>query len=828
MGRLRSNYLRLAVAILSLWGFSGCGGGTKAGRPIYPGRITLTPGSNTSVVLGGVLGFAASAQTSSGTNISTSFTFSSSDTSILTLAPNGVACAGHWDVNYTVCTPGGIGPVTVTASALGATSVPTYVFVHPVIDTITVTGVVLNGVQVQEPCLSQSQSMTVEAHAFSQGTDVTSSVGPFIFSANNPSVLIFAPIVNTFYNFATNQATATANYPGITQIYATASGVTSSSFLQPQYQNSQGDTSPPLDFFETCPIQNIALQVGHIGSEQTSFVSAKGASAQTAYATLIDIMGNSSLPNTNGAIVLNNIPLTWTASQPGVLSTTGSCLESCSLSTSLPGSGSVTASCSPPSCNIGFPLIPASLASVLALDPSCTQFSQFFHAQYPQFINCQQLIPVPVYSSPVFIAPTGNTPLAGNGAISALVTGATASASLLATGTGCAHVAPQTCTTSIYSLSTSKASTGPAYPLPFSPNSMLFDLAGDKAYIGSDFGAQAITPSNFGTSNSPYAALGTVTGIVLGISANGSLAVFSDTLHTPNQAYVVNTTNASSPSATALNISSATAAAFSPDGLKAFIIGGNGDTSLYIYSPLQALQGPITLFGPGNSMAFSPNGAFAYVAQSSTSTSSANLTAFATCNNQLAANLPLPGNPILMRVLPGVHIDGTDSLGNPIPDGIHVLVLDATGFDVVTSNISLPASGTLCPQLLSFNPLQRIALGQGTLQPPVNFFASADGSQLYITSTNNAGILVYDFGTGAVTGIELQGNATPLSSDMSVDAGTILVAGSDGMLHEVSTTLGGADLVQLPFPNLPDYLNPFCTFNPAAGPCTLNLVLARP
>ena len=52
------------------------------------------------------------------------------------------------------------------------------------------------------------------------------------------------PLVNTAYNFPTNQATATPLTPGITQIYASASGVTSSSFLQPQFQNSQGITSP--------------------------------------------------------------------------------------------------------------------------------------------------------------------------------------------------------------------------------------------------------------------------------------------------------------------------------------------------------------------------------------------------------------------------------------------------------------------------------------------------------------------------------------------------------------------------------------------------------
>jgi hypothetical protein len=396
-------------------------------------------------------------------------------------------------------------------------------------------------------------------------------------------------------------------------------------------------------------------------------------------------------------------------------------------------------------------------------------------------------------------------------------------------------MSPSTCGTSIYSANTAKGSAGPENPLPTSPNSLLFDLPGDRAFMGSDFGALLINPSNFGTSNSPYTGLGTVTGKVLASSNNGGAAVFSDTLHTPNQVYIFNSAG-SNLSATALNISQAVAAAFSPDGLKTFIFG-NGGSSLYIYSPLQAVQGPIALTGPANAntVAFSPNGAFAFVAEASANGSSANLTAFNTCNNQVsAAPVPLPANPLFMRVLPGLHLEGRDSYGNAIPDGTHVLVLDATGFDIVTSTILPPAAGTLCPQLLTFvsgDPLrlaQRVELGQGTIQP-INFFASADGSLLYVVATGHASILIYDFAAGSVTsGIELTGNATPVSADISADAGTILVAGSDGLLHELTTGLGGSDQFQLSFPNLPDYLNPFCALTAPQIPCTLNLVAARP
>src|SRR6478736_6022208 len=281
MGRFRSSGPWLIIAVCSLWFGAACGGGSKPGPPLFPGKVALTPSNTTSLTLGGTLGFTASAQTTSGTNLATTITFSSSDTSILNLSSNGVACAGHWDATFTSCTPGASGVATVTATALGGSSVPTYVFVHPPIDNITVTGVLLDGIPVQEPCLSQSQTMTLEAHAFSQGTDITASVGPFTWSANNTSVVSLTPLNNTTYHFPTNQVTATAVTPGITYIHASASGANSSSFQQPQLTNSQGANSPALDFFATCPVQNIALEVRAAGSGQTSVSMAKGGASQT-------------------------------------------------------------------------------------------------------------------------------------------------------------------------------------------------------------------------------------------------------------------------------------------------------------------------------------------------------------------------------------------------------------------------------------------------------------------------------------------------------------------------------------------------------------------
>ena len=853
MGRFCSRGLQLAMAILGLWGLAGCGS-SKPGPPIFPGRINLTPSTNASLTLGATLNFVASAQTTTGTNISTPITFTSSDTSILNVAPNGVACAGHWDTTFTTCSAGNTGLVTVIASALGANSIPTYVFVHPPIDNITVTGILLNGIAVQEPCLSQSQSMTIEAHAYSHGNDITASVGPFTWTASNPAVANINPLSNTTFipgtnqtfNFPTNQATATATIPGITYIYANSNGVSSNLFQQPQVTNQQGTPSPLLDFFATCPIQNVALSLQTAGSGQTSFVANKGSSpSETGIATLTDVMGNSSLPSTQGNIVLGKIPLTWTSSQPQAISTSSSCVESCLLSLTSPGAATITASCSPPTCNVGFPLVPHSLSGS-ASDPASplAQCNQFF--QTPTF-NCQMVIPYPVYSSPVFVTPPDTqTPLSPDGALSGVITGSTAGVNVLAGSTGCASVPPATCSSSLYYLGTGKASPGNQNPASVPPNSLLFDLAGDKAFMGSDFGAQIINPANFGTSNSPFTPLGTVTGSVLAVSTNGAVSAFSDTVHTPNQVYIVNTTNPNAILATPLNIASSSAAAFSPDGLKTFIYGldPNNNPNLFVYSPLQALQAiPLPPQTKVSSIAFSPNGAFAYAAEFSTATNTASLTAYAACNNAPAATVALPNDPILqnvtpiMKVLPNEHIDGRDSFGNPIPDGVHILILDQTGFDVVTATISVPTSPAptgLCPQQqVTFvsgdptRPVQRIELGQGNITP-VNFFTSPDGTLLYVASTAHSIILVYDVVAAAVTGgIELQGNATPLSADMSVDGGTIVVAASDGMLHEITTALGGSDGPPLSFPSLPNSLNAFCNFTPSTGPCTLTTALTR-
>src|SRR5207244_9064877 len=80
---------------------------------------------------------------------------------------------------------------------------------------------------------------------------------------------------------------------------------------------------------------------------------------------------------------------------------------------------------------------------------------------------------------------------------------------------------------------------------------------------------------------------------------------------TPNQVFIVSSTGA-----IALNIAGATAAAFSPDNLKAFIVAGQ---TLYIYSALEPLRS-VSLAAPATDVAFLASGLGGYVVDSNGAT----------------------------------------------------------------------------------------------------------------------------------------------------------------------------------------------------------------
>ncbi|MGC2539470.1 MAG: WD40 repeat domain-containing protein, partial [Candidatus Sulfotelmatobacter sp.] len=793
MGRLRCvQWAWFGITTFFFLFLAACGGSKPPGASPFPAKITLNPATSASMQLGSTLVFTASAQNGSNTNISPTFTYTSSNPGVVDISPAGSACAGSWNAPYyNVCTPAGGGTAQITASALGATSPPTLVFVHPPIDNIQVSLVppvnspppacpgqtalpaacnINFNANAANYCVSQNQVQTLQATAYSQGVDITASVGPFTWNQANLNVVTITPIVSSAntssINVPTNQATVVSNTPGQTEVVASASGVASQPYVA-----------------ATCPVQCIALQLGTNGSQNigtTSFITNKGTS-ETITATAVDVQG----------CIVPKPPLTWTSSSPAAI-TAGSATTACSagttctIATPQPGAAAITASCTPPTCNIGFPLNPAG---------------------YP---TGSLYIPQPVY--PVT-------------AISGLVTGATTPASVLASSQDC--YSNSQCAVALYDIATNTNVAGSPTSLPTPPNSVMFDPAGDKAYAGSQYGALLITSANIGSSStSPFTALpasgtplGLVTGKVIAVSPNGALAVFSDTVSTPNQVYVVNASSTSATT-TALNINSATTAAFSPDNSKAFILGDGGNT-LYVYSTLQALQAyPLT--APADAIAFSSSGAFVFIAGGS---STSNIDVLNTCDNSPASLsiTGLPATPTFLKMVP----PGSAPMGNAsVPalqtDGLDVFIgLDSTGIDIIATTTKTQLTTTpltpLCPlqeialaepvgQTTPFNPIH-INLQKGTFLP-LSFFLSPDGTRVYIV-TSDQGVLVYNFSTQSTSGIPLNGNAAPVAGDMTVDGTLLYVAGTDGVLHELNTATA-LDVMEIPFPQLPNSSNNFC------------------
>src|SRR5262249_46638643 len=154
-----------------------------------------------SIDIGSTLVFLATAKDRSKNLIGNlTFTFSSSNPAVLTVSNTGVACAGTWDslTLPRVCSPGGAGVANVTVAAQGVTSTPVPVFVHQHVDRVTVSQVPSPGSLPAGPgnCFTASTTSattasneTLQAQAFNGTTDISSTVGPFSWTAVTPAVV---------------------------------------------------------------------------------------------------------------------------------------------------------------------------------------------------------------------------------------------------------------------------------------------------------------------------------------------------------------------------------------------------------------------------------------------------------------------------------------------------------------------------------------------------------------------------------------------------------------------------------------------------------------
>ena len=694
----------------------------------------------------------------------------------LSVATNGNACAGNWDAQVAICNPGTPGVALVTAVINGVSSPPTTVYVHFHIDSLEVMPA-----QEQNPpfeCFSQGQSWNYQGIAFSNNVDISSSVGPLSWFTTNAGVLRTA---NLLPNMPLNQVQITAENPGITQLYANISGTTSNIL--------------PIT---TCLVQYIRPQAqGQTGST----VTVDNGATVTLEASVVDTLG----------FTLTKPPLTWSTNNPEVVtfaSASSSATSNVATVRANLGGADITASCTPPTCNVGvLPGMPV-YASGGALSPTNQQIG--FGAISVNVITTSK---PPVYTAWATTNQCGNAPGCESFLFS-LVPGATPIGSSILT-------------------------------VPRTPNSFLFNYqAAARLYMGSNQGLMFSDLSGANPSVSPVSQASTpcnvsLCGTVLAISNDGKLVVVSDNISPTPQVYIFNSGNNSSTDLVLPNI--VTAAAFSPDQSKIFLLTDAG--TLYVYSTVDALA-PVPAVTNGTDVAFSADSSIGFVAGSSGGAGS--VSAFSTCAlpgvpTQFLKQAGTTALPLRIFASPNTQADKDFITQN-------IFVLDPPYVEVLTAQFTqIPIAMTPpwpAPNQLTCNPPQlnqlvlsnSYNLSQGPFIPLYSRL-TGDGSELIVVAKKNPSVLVFNVANGTTSSVPLVNNGDPLAATASTDGGQVYVAACDqyqpdgttcaaGSVHIVNTVAQG-DFQQVPFTN--NHTNNLCNNLGGNAPlCVTNLIAIKP
>ena len=814
MDRCGSGFL-LTLAITFVAAFTGCLGKTSSNTGNGGVQtVTLNPVGSLSIDVGGTQVFSATGKNAQGTailGVNIQFIVASGSPNAaapLSLSNNGSgsgsACAGTWDPSGTICSAGTSGIALVTAVINGVSSPPTTVYVHQHIDSLQI--VQAETQPPQYDCFSQGQTWQFQAIAYSKNVDITNTVGPMSWSSTNTGVVIALPYVPPNQPSVLNQIQTTARSPGITQLFTTVSGTSSSPYP-----------------YTTCLIQAIYLQIGGEGQAGNSItVDNGGVVPITAIAvdTLCGVANNTPLPSP---------PLTWSTTNPEVAAfsttTNSTGINSASARKNL-GGAILTASCTPPTCNIGLPLSTPS-----GTLPSLPIYASDYDATAPP-TKCQPPI------------------TKGYGAISVNVTSTTTVPTYTAwvATTGCQD-APG-CASALFAVTPGITPIGAIVSLPRTPNSMMFNhQSSARVYFGSDQGLMYVdvtagSPSAALVSNSQTPCSVSLCGKVLTISNDGKLVVVSDSVSTPSQVYIYNGGGSIAPVDLILTNAgeTATAATFSSDQLKLFILTNLGN--MYIYSTVDALTS-VSTFAPGTDVEFSADGSFAFVAGAPASS----VSAYSTCSLPAVGSVDIgtvatSSTPLKIFPLPVVQADAqglTQSIIALEPPNIEILTAQDTQDPILyqTPQLQLTCNPPVIPQG-KFTTSQPYNLGQGNFTPVYSQLV-ADGTEVVIVARKLPAVLLFDVNNGTTTSVSLVGNTDPLSASASTDGSQVYVAACDqyaadgktcaaGSVHIVNTVSGGGDIQQVPYVNINDNNNPnMCNNLGGSSPlCLPNLIAIRP
>jgi hypothetical protein len=655
----------LLIALLA-----GCGQKSTT-NPNKVAHVTVTP-ATLSMVAGDVTSVSVSAENSSNGAVTATFTFSSSNTKIATVAPNGSVCGGVWDSLFVVCNGNDslgnpiTGNATITVTSQGITSGPVAVSVHPSVTSITV-----DPITPSTACSSVADTHQFVAHAFHNATDITSLVGDFTWIPTDSSVVSIDA-----------NGLAKASGPGVAGIIARL-----------------GSTTSPATNFKTCMPVLIVLHInGDPAGVPTESVTLNTTETRVIQADMVDELGK----------VTPNAPVTILSNNPQVASLAGTTLTGVS-----PGGAGLMAVCAPPGCGNGInqPVYSNLFrVSVNGTSPATTVYAA---SSFPPPINTTiPLIPIDTSKTP----PVAGTAIALNG----------------------------------------------------TPNSMIFTLAGDRAYIGSAVGLLVLDTS----ANTVSVATPIAVGKVLAVSPDGNTAIVSNA---PTEPVVPNQRvwvfNRSSNTVSTFVLAGAISGAFDNDSFRAYIGADNGN--VYVFSPFLST---LTLTPGGSSTGVAPlaSGPFTYFANST------GMTAFSTCDNSLQASPPTTSTPLLI---------GT------VKNADQIIALNATGLDVETVTVTQPGSG-FCPANVSYSN-QFIDFGQG-----------AFAAHQLLVATNGSKVVVLPVGIPkifeAIPGggpgfISLPAAATePLSGGLTLDGATLWVGVGGANTVDRIDLLGSTDNLQIP------------------------------
>lgn len=305
---------------------AGCGGGGSSKSPVA--QVTLGP-TTVSLNSGDTAALTFSAVNAQGgaPNPLPTFTFNSSDVSVVTVKADGTVCAGVWDSNFVVCkgtdSSGNpiVGSAAVTATAGGVTSAAVIVSVHAKVTSVVVSAA--------SGCTSMNQTQAFTAVACStQATphdagppcgpsakDITSRVGTFGWNTSDATV---ASVVST----GNSAGLATARVPGLTGVIATVS-----------------DVNSPAQPLGVCMPNLIRLHVvGDPPGTPTTSANMNPTQTLALQADMVD---------TNN-VTVPNVPVSFVSNRTLVASMSANTLTANSF-----GGAGIEAACTPPVCGRG-------------------------------------------------------------------------------------------------------------------------------------------------------------------------------------------------------------------------------------------------------------------------------------------------------------------------------------------------------------------------------------------------------------------------------------------------------------------------------------------